>query len=349
MKTSAYRPFEVAGKDRIVGVFVIGAILLFLLGFLIPFIQRLSADEGALFYTVLDQTYGIAPEATVSLRGVVIGHVTRVAITGEGMVRVDMSLSQGYARFYTQQSRLAVDGNIGVNTILTGSGLILTPGPTENDLLELGEYIPTEKPQGIATLLKDLDIVQLANQVTEIVANVQAITAGLNNNQDKIYRSLANLETVTQSLAEVSQRLPDMVTSVDRSLGSLEGTLTNIDGVIQRTDDSMQGAMQNITLLTAQASTTLAETEILMRASTPVMAQLPTVMVTTDVALQSITRLTNQLGQSWLLGGGKNSPPPLTGLASHPHDNSLYEVEPPLAKVSSKVSSKASSKELQQE
>ena len=46
MKTTAYTPFEVDNKDRIVGFFVIVAVLLFLIGFLIQpnDIQRLAID-----------------------------------------------------------------------------------------------------------------------------------------------------------------------------------------------------------------------------------------------------------------------------------------------------------------
>ncbi|MFT7133246.1 MAG: ABC-type transporter Mla subunit MlaD [Cyclobacteriaceae bacterium] len=328
LKTSAFAPFEVASKDRIVGLFVIGAVLLILMGYMIPAIQKLSADEGLTFHTELDQTYGIAPEANVSLRGVVIGHVARVAITPAGMVRVDMSLSKEYADFYTQDSRLAVDTNIGVNTILTGSGLILTPGAPDTAALGSDAYIPTDIPQGIAALLEELDLAELTRQITDIVTNVQAITAGINDNQEKIYRSLDNLEIVTQSLAQVSESFPGMVQSVDKSLGTLDVTLTGVDQVIRTTDTNLQATLQNITLLTTQATATLAETSELMRATSPVMEQLPTVLLTTDVALQSITRLTDQVSQSWLLGGSSQSPEPQPVLSAHPHDDAAYDLLP---------------------
>jgi ABC-type transporter Mla subunit MlaD len=327
-KTSAYAPFQVASKDRIVGLFVIGAVLLILMGYLIPAINRLSADEGLFYHTELDQTYGIAPEASVSLRGVVIGHVVAVAITPMGMVRVDIALSQDYADFYTQDSRLAVDTNIGVNTILTGSGLILTPGTADLAPLDKDAFIPTDVPQGIAALLEELDLVELTQQVTDIVANVQAITVGINSNQDKIYRSLENLETVTQSLAQVSQSFPGMVESVDKSLGTLEETLTGVDKVIRSTDTNLQASLENIALLTTQATLTLAETSELMQATGPVMQQLPSVLLTTDVALQSITRLTDQVSQSWLLGGGSQAAAPSLPTTAHPHDDAAYEALP---------------------
>ena len=327
MKTSAYTPFDVSARDRIVGFFVIGAVLLFLVGFLIPFIQSLSDDKRIPFYTVLDQTYGIAPEAIVSLRGVPIGGVTAVGITRDGMVRVDIALSRIYEEFYTKRSTLTVDSNIGVSTILTGSGLILSPGKAENGLLEQGEFISTNAPQGIGSILEELDIAQLTDQVTDIVANVEEITAGLADNQDKIFMSIDNLAQVTASLAQVSGELPGMVNSVDQSLIALQSSMQGIDKLVLTTDKDLQLTLKNAVQMTEQATLTLSEAEILFRATTPLMSQLPVVLVTTDIALQSITALTEQLSQSWLLGGGEEVVKPALP-ATHPHDNQLYQQAP---------------------
>ena len=328
MKTSTYTPFEVGTRDRVVGFFVLGAMLLFLVGFLIPFIQSFSADEGIPYYTVLDQTYGIAPDASVSLRGVVIGNVTNVAITDDALVRVDLTLSTIYQEFYRRRSRLEVDTNIGVNTILTGSGLILTPGAEDQEMMPRGEFIPTESPQGLASLIEELDMVQITDQITEIISNVESITTGVSENQQTMYTSLENIEEITNNLAEVSKSLPAMVESLDQSLASLETTMSGVDKLVVTTDKDLQLALKNVVTLTEQATLTLQETETLFKATTPVMNQLPTVLVTTDVALQGVTELTDQLSRSWLLGGSDNSAGSMSTFAlpsSHPYDDTLYD------------------------
>lgn len=329
MKTSVYTPFEVGGRDRVVGFFVIGAVLLFLVGFLIPFIQDLQSEEGVSYYTVLDQTYGIAPDAVVSLRGVVVGKVTTVRITDKGMVRVDVSLSPDYVDFYTLHSRLSVDTNITASTILTGSGLVLHPGGPDDGPLKPGEMIITEPPRGIGSILEELDVTALTEQITQIVANVEQITSGVNQNQGKLYASLDNLETVTASLAEVSRTLPGMVASVEASLLSMQNSLAGVDTMIANTDEDLQATLQNTVLLTEQATKTLAEAETLFQSTTPVLNQLPTILVTTDVALQSLTELTDQLSRSWLLGGDGSTPEYAPeGPTPHPHDDSLYQAAP---------------------
>ncbi|HKI74594.1 MAG TPA: MlaD family protein [Pseudomonadales bacterium] len=326
MKASAYTPFDVKTKDRIVGFFVIGAILLFLLGFLMPYIQRIGTQEGIAYYTILDQTYGIAKEAQVSMRGVNIGKVTKIAITNEGMVRVDMTLSREYAKFYTLHSRLSVDSNIGVSTILTGSGLILHPSEGETEQLHVGDFIRTDPPGGITSLLQQLDVVKLTNQITDIVGNLDGITSGINQNQDKIYHAMDELQRVSASLAAVSDSLPDMVKNLDDSLVTLKSSLKGVDQLITGTDENLRKTLSNTVRLTDQATKTLVQAEVLFKQTTPVMQQLPAVLTTTNSALESITNLSDQMSQSWLLGGHSRpaaSPIPI-GLNINPHDDSLY-------------------------
>ncbi len=330
MATSGYTPFEVGAKDRIVGFFVIGSVLLLLLGFVIPQIQKLGEEEGLPFYTVLDQTYGIAKDATVSLSGVIVGQVSGVTLTTDGMVRVDIALSPVYGDFYTKNSRLTVDSNIGVSTILTGSGLILMPGAQSNGLMEPGSMIVTDIPQGFGSILESVDLAALADQVTGIVDNVDSITTGIAQNQGKIYDSLDNLEEVTKNVADVSAQLPGMVNSVDQSLQSLQGTMASVDKMVLNAEKDMQQILANTAALTEQATSTLAETELFLQATRPAMAQMPTFLLTTTAMMQSVTRMTDQLSRSWLLGGGGGELAPVTlGPAAHPHDDDLYESNNP--------------------
>lgn len=325
MKTSAYTPFEVGSKDRIVGLFVIGAVLLFLVGFLIPFVERFAAESGVSYHTVLDKTYGIAPNSTVSLRGVIIGNVIDVAITDDANVRVQVNLSADYRSFYTQGTRLTVDSNIGLNTILAGSGLILIPGPKTAKVLAPDSLLITDTPQGFSSFLDELDIVQLSDQVTEIVSNIEDITTEFTLNQNQIYKSLDNLEEVTANLAVVSQTLPAITRSAGTSLNSLESTMKGVDSLITTTDKNLQPMLLDLSGMTRQATETLAETEDLFRSTKPVMEQLPLFIMTTDVTLQSITTLTNQMSQSWLFGDSQSViPASYIGPSLHPHDDTIY-------------------------
>lgn len=325
MKTTAYVPFQARTKDRIVGFFVIAAVLLLLIGVLLPAIKRLQEEDGIPFYTTADETYGIVVDALVSLKGVTIGKVTEVKITEGGMVSVAVSLSREYERFYTQKSTLAVDTSSVVSAILSGTGLILQPGKQSNGPLQPGSFISMDTPQGFAQILEELDLIQLVDQITAIIDSVEEVTSGLAENQGKIYTSLDNLQEATANVAKVTQELPSMALSVEKSLAELENGLASVNLLVEHTDADLQATLKNAIELTQQATQTLAEAELLFKATTPVMTQLPSFLITTDVALQSFTELSDQLATSWLLGGTSAEPSGFKGPTSHPHDDSLYE------------------------
>jgi ABC-type transporter Mla subunit MlaD len=305
MPTTAYRPFEVSSKDRIVGLFVIGAFLILLLGFIIPLIKNLAIDESLSFHTIIERTYGIAPEATVSLRGVTVGSVKKVVLNEAGMVRVELALSEKYQSFYTRTSRLSVDSELGVNSILTGSGLILDPGKSGESLLKEEAFIPTDIPQGFSSMLEELDLTQLADQITSIVNSLESISMGFVDNQDKLYRSLENFEMATQNLAAVSQEMPEIFTAIKVSLASLETTLQDINLIVDNSTDDLALTLSNTASLTEQATITLKEAETLMATGQPALELLPFVLESTDSTMRSVDQLSQQLSRSWLFGGRK--------------------------------------------
>jgi hypothetical protein len=152
METSPYKPFNIRTRDRLVGIFVIAGILLFLLGFLLPKLTELRQQE-LLFHTLLDETYGIVPGAKVSMRGLEIGQVEAVKLEAN-RIRIDFSLQSKYADFYRIGSVLNLNTNLAVSTLLTGTGLILIPG--KGDLLNAGAAIPAQPPPELADVMDKL-------------------------------------------------------------------------------------------------------------------------------------------------------------------------------------------------
>lgn len=309
MTASAYRPFAVSNKDRIVGFFVIGSLFIFLLGFIIPMVRDLADDDSINFYTRLDQTYGIAPNAIVSLKGVNVGAVKTVVLSDDGSVRVGIALSDAYAQFYTSDLTLVIDSEIGVNSILNGSGLLLQPGSSPGRPLVDGAYIEAEPPQGLASLLETLDLEQITQQITTIVTAVESIASGLANNQETLYSTMDNLAEVTAELKRVSQDLPEVFTSVSQSLSQLDLTISRVDNLLAGSSDDIATAIANAARLTEQATQTLKQTDVLLRSGEPAIEQLPELMKTTDATLKSLDALSQTLDRSWLFGGRKKPQP----------------------------------------
>ena len=281
-------------------------------------VRDLAEEDTVNFYTLLDQTYGIAPNAIVSLKGVNVGTVQTVALSDDGSVRVEIALSDTYAQFYTSDLKLVIDSEIGVNSILNGSGLLLQPGALTGERLSNGAYIEAEPPQGLASLLETLDLERLTQQITTIVTSVESIAGGLANNQETLYSTMDNLADVTAELKRVSQDLPEVFTSVSQSLAQLDSTISRVDNIVAGSSDDIATAIANAALLTDQAIQTLKQTDILLQSGEPAMEQLPELMKTTDATLKSLDTLSQTLNRSWLFGGRKKQR--LESESSHNND-----------------------------
>jgi ABC-type transporter Mla subunit MlaD len=329
MSATSYKPFEVKTRDRLVGIFVIVGLLLFLTGFLLPLIKNLTQQQGMGFYTELAETYGIAVDAKVSLRGLAIGRVSEVAITDGGSVRVDFLLNPDYEDFYRIGSVLKLDTNLAVSTLLTGTGLILYPGPEGGNLLVSGAEIGTESPAQLTDLMDKLGDPQLLDKLFSIVANIEALTEGLVREQVTLYAGLDDMKTITGNIATATAQLPAMVDSAQSSLVQLNKAVNGLAVQMSEEDSSLQQTFNNTAVMTAEANLTLVELRQLIQDSQGLTKQLPLFLATSNTTLQSITRLSDQMSTTWLFGGDDDSeakpPAPSQGFSSHPHDDALYQ------------------------
>ena len=248
-----------------------------------------------------------------------VGSVQSVVLSDDGSVRVAIALSDTYAQFYTSDLKLVIDSEIGVNSILNGSGLLLQPGASTGKPLLDGAYIEAEPPQGLASLLETLDLEQLTQQITTIVTSVESIAGGLANNQETLYSTMDNLADVTAELKRVSQDLPEVFTSVSQSLAQLDRTISRVDNIVAGSSDDITTAIANAALLTDQATQTLKQTDVLLQSGEPALEQLPQLMKTTDATLKSLDTLSQTLNRSWLFGGRKK-PQPLEPESSNNND-----------------------------
>ena len=305
MAAASHRAFAVTTKDRIAGWFVIGAMLIFLLGFIIPWIRNIAEDDRIFFETRLDRTYGITPDATISLRGVTIGSVSDLVLDKDGYVSVVIALSRDYVHFYREGSNLEIDSELGVSSILNGAGLVFHPSEASRPPLAEGSFLRTEIPQGISSVLDQLDVELIVEQIETIVNSVESIATGVDENQATLYQTIANLEGVTSQLEAASARLPEVLNAVESSLTQLDEAVSGVDALLDESHDELRQAISNTVALTEQATSTLKQTETLMASGEPAIELMPELMQTTDATLKSVDELAQTLGRSWLFGGRK--------------------------------------------
>jgi ABC-type transporter Mla subunit MlaD len=308
LKATATGPLEITARDRIIGFFVFGALLIMLVLFLSPLLQQLGDRDNVTFVTYLDKTYGIQQDARVNLNGVTIGSVSGVGLNAQGRVTVVISLSKQYERFYTSGSKLLIDSEIGVTSILNGIGLSFISGMDSNEKLKDGDELETSLETGFNSILDSFDVGLVVSQLTNIIQSTEDITTGFSENQASLYLMVSNLQSVTAQLDAVSQSLPKLLMTIEQSAISFDATAQGAQRIIEKSEDDLVAAVKNAASLTAQATATLKKTERLIEAGDPIAESLPELIRKTELALGSVDELAQTLNRSWLFGGRKKLP-----------------------------------------
>jgi ABC-type transporter Mla subunit MlaD len=298
-------PIEISGRDRIIGFFVFGALLLVLVLFLSPWLQHVGERDNVVFVTHLDNTYGIQKDARVNFKGVTIGSVSAVQLNPEGEVTVEISLSNKYKDFYTVGSQLLVDSEIGVTSILNGIGLTFVSGIDSSERLADGDELDTVLPLGLNSILERFDVELVVTQLASIITSTEEITAGFSANQASLYQTVNNLQSITAKLNEVSVSLPGLLKTIEQSAHSFEATALGAQRIMDNSEADLVSTLKNTASLTAQATATLKQTEQLILAGRPIAQSLPELIEKTELALGSVDELAQTLNRSWLFSGRK--------------------------------------------
>ena len=276
--------------------------------FLSPWLRQLGDRDNVTFVTYLDKTYGIQQDARVNLNGVTIGSVSGVELNAQGRVTVVISLSKQYEPFYTSGSKLLIDSEIGVTSILNGIGLSFISGMDSNERLKAGDELETTLETGFNSILDSLDVGLVVSQLTNIVQSTEEITTGFSANQASLYLMVSNLQSITAQLDVVSQSLPKLLMTIEQSAISFDATAQGAQRIIENSEDDLVAAVKNTASLTAQATATLKKTERLIEAGDPIAESLPELIRKTELALGSVDELAQTLNRSWLFGGRKKPP-----------------------------------------
>ena len=183
-----------------------------------------------------DSVAGLSPDAIVSYRGVQVGRVRKIELApnnGE-LVRLTLDVDQGTPIKQDTIATLRTQGLTGIAHVELSGGSPASPPLTA----KAGEKYPVI-PSG-PSLLTRLD-----SAVTELLDNLNKSSSRLNavldaDNRKAFAQTLANLQTVTHTLAERSQSIDATLSSTARAMenvAKLSGELSTLVDRVQASAD----------------------------------------------------------------------------------------------------------------
>ncbi|HSU63593.1 MAG TPA: MlaD family protein [Burkholderiales bacterium] len=284
---------------------LLGLTLMVAVGFVVYVLYARGVFEARQRLTlVADNAEGVSIGMDLTFSGFPIGRVNRMALDEDGRARIDIDVPRKDARWLRSSSVFTIErGVVGSARIRAYTGNLQDP------LLADGAVRPVlrgdaseEIPRMVATLRTMLENVE---QMTAAGGSLQA--------------SLANLQAVTERLAERQGALAAVTTAIDRAnalLASLSVVAQRFDGVLGKTDQRLfgeGGVMDSTQRALAQANGILGDLRDTLKKTDQVLADMQQVganakAATTDLAalraevdasLRKVSGLIDEINRRW--------------------------------------------------
>jgi len=213
------------------GIIVIGGILLFILGF--SYLKSAPLfDDSKIFYAVYPDVGGLQIGTQVSINGLVVGKVQKIAFKDQsGNLVVTFSVDSEFKFSENSTAELFDTGIIG------GKGLQIKPVFDGAPQAQTGDTLPSNSRPGLTELVQQ-KLTPLQLKVESAVANADSLLMNVNDILD---------EETRQSLRESIRGLNEVVASFGKSADALTGLMEN-------NKTQLDSSIQNIQHLTSNFS-----------------------------------------------------------------------------------------------
>jgi len=317
MSFASAKPFQTTTQDRLLGLFFAVAIMTLLYMMWLGNEYDKADSDAIPFYTELTNTYGITEGATVSFKGLAIGKVQEVALSENGKVVVNVTLNNDYQSFFRQGSHLRVKSDLGLDTVLSGTGLVFEASENVTaPVLSAGSMIQSIEPKSINQLLDEWNVEELAAQVSNIVANMDKVVATLEKNQQQLISTLNNTSKLSESLISTTTELPKLLITVNDVAKQADLLLAKMNQGVDKNKDDMAE-------LLFSANQLVSNLDKLAVSATPVANNSELLMLELSSTTIKVNQLLNKLNDHWLLGGSSKPEGQLSETNTIPSDVEL--------------------------
>jgi len=302
-------PFEAKVQDKVIGVFFVIASFALIYSIYLVKSKDLQVDLWLKCHSLVTKSYSLTENAAISISGITVGKVTSITLQKDAKVRVDMVLDPQYSTLYKEDSHLRINADLGIDTVLSGSSLEFIPGLSQTSLKD-GALIAIEEPKSLDDLIKEWEIEKLAKQVKDIVTNLETLSQNVAGHQEKLNTTLGNMSLFSQQLVTIGNSVPPLLDNINKTNTELQTSIQSIDKSINTLTSPLQDSLTEATALLVSARNTfetiqpaILSAKQSMEALAPTIERTPALVDSLNETSNSVTRLTTQLSNHWLLGG----------------------------------------------
>ncbi|NPV38036.1 hypothetical protein BREVNS_2258 [Brevinematales bacterium NS] len=259
-------PFTFKSAQKAVAVFLFVG-LFFLLTVVILILRGSDVlQQKVRYYTILNEAYGLTSGMPVKYKGITVGKIKKLALTSDRKVSLDFYILKDYKELVQENTVLKVQ-----TSLLGAASLILVLPQVDSQLLppeslvlsmdmpkgqEVLQLIAQQQPSkdDLTAKVKDVldGVIELKPTIQGILLNLQNTTGELNLivrglrtgestvTSDRVLASLANLETITKNLKDLTTMLRSENNTVGALLQDKKQLYTRLENILASVDKSLQ-------------------------------------------------------------------------------------------------------------
>lgn len=300
-------------RERLVGLFVLAAFVLFLLFVLIGIQNQHLFENRVTYYLELDSSEGIGLGVTVTALGAEIGRVTRLSLTKDLKIRVAVEV------YESQREWVRIGAKAVVNRLTNiGSALIeIRPDSISAPVLPDGATIPVEETPSLNDMLLALASLIQSAERNRLLGKFEAILPKLEQTLTNVHEIIAQIATGhgTVGAAVFDRQVEDELKIVVKSGAHI---LTQAEGIIDEANRRMEqlapllndtaliaknlsDASQDLPKLLADIRQTMTLTRTALTLINEELKDLPGIALETRRTLNRADKLLHSAQQTWPL------------------------------------------------
>ncbi|MES2701395.1 MAG: MlaD family protein [Bacteroidota bacterium] len=220
-------------KEVRIGFLVTTAIVIFFTGFYFLKGADLFSNNFK-YYAYYPDIDGLQPSANIQIKGLNVGHVTKMELAGERGVKVQITVSK---KVKLPQGTVA---NLASPDLLGGKVIQLVPGPGPGTLSPESELASANGGNAVDKLTNELSprLRELKGTIVVLDSALRGVNALMSaDNQAAISAAIKSIKTTADNLALVSNALgheSGAIAGIVRDAGAFTSTLAKSKDTIQR-------------------------------------------------------------------------------------------------------------------
>jgi phospholipid/cholesterol/gamma-HCH transport system substrate-binding protein len=241
-------------KEKIVGTFVIGIIVLMLAMLIIIGRGKDWFKTYITYYTTFDESYNLRENAAVKLYKADIGKVKKITLA-EDKVKVKLGILEDYSSRIRSDSVAIVDSP----TFIGSEYISIIPGSADAPLIEKGGEIPSREKKSVSDILAEFEVEKTAKMVIPAIQDFAEVAQIMRDPKgplfallDSFNRTLSCFERVARDIEAGKGTIGGIIRSrviLDKILSDLDKLgeiLENINKASSKTPGIMDQVQDNL-------------------------------------------------------------------------------------------------------